>query len=29
VPEIDADWELTEEEEQRLVSTFMGSKSDW
>ena len=28
VPEIDADWELTEEEEQRLVSTFMGSKSD-
>ena len=28
VPEVDADWVLTEEEEQTLVNTFIASKSD-
>ena len=28
VPEPDADWSLTEEEEQSIVSTFIGSKTD-
>jgi hypothetical protein len=28
VPEADADWVLTEEEEQTLVNTFIASKSD-
>ena len=28
VPEPDADWSLTEEEEQSIVNTFIGSKTD-
>jgi hypothetical protein len=28
VPEPDTDWSLTEEEEQSIVNTFIGSKTD-
>ena len=28
VPEVDADWTLTEEEEQTIINTFNASKSD-
>jgi hypothetical protein len=28
VPEADSDWSLTEEEEQSIVNTFIGSKTD-
>ncbi len=28
VPEVDADWVLTEEEEQTLITTFLASQSN-